>query len=194
MAAMHLKPTFPLFETWLRAQPVFGTVLLVVAGVCLLTVGAKVSVPMWPVPMTLQSLALLLIAAAYGPVLGAAALLGYLALGVAGAPVFALGGGPLYVFGPTGGFLVGFLPALLLVALPLARMPQLASAPLPLAGLMLAATAVIWAVGLAWLARFAPADATALSWAWQKGLQPFLLGGLVKAMLASGLTLALFSR
>ena len=84
-------------------------------GVALLTLASKVQVPFWPVPMTLQTLAVLMIGAAAGARLGVTTVLAWLALGAIGAPVFATGAGLAYMAGPTGGYLLGFLLAVMCV-------------------------------------------------------------------------------
>src|SRR5512145_622314 len=71
----------------------------------------QLPVPGSPVPATLQTLAVILAGSVLGPWGGMASVATYLAAGVAGAPVFAFGGGPAYLMGPTGGYLLGFLPA-----------------------------------------------------------------------------------
>jgi biotin transport system substrate-specific component len=84
--------------------------LLAIGGSLLLAVSAKIQVPFWPVPMTLQSLTVLLIGLGFGSRLGAATVLLYLAEGFLGLPVFAGAiAGPAYMAGPTGGYLLGFL-------------------------------------------------------------------------------------
>jgi biotin transport system substrate-specific component len=88
-----------------RAQAL-NKAVFVGLGVVLLTVASKVQVPFWPVPMTLQTLAVLM-----GARLGGATVLAWLALGAVGAPVFATGAGLAYMAGPTGGYLLGFLLA-----------------------------------------------------------------------------------
>lgn len=85
--------------------------LLVVLGVALLTLAAKVQVPFWPVPMTLQTLVVLLIGATYGARLAGVTVGSYLVIGAIGVPVFASGAGITYMLGPTGGYLIGFLVA-----------------------------------------------------------------------------------
>jgi biotin transport system substrate-specific component len=94
---------------------------LCLAGVALLTLSAKVSVPLLPVPMTLQSFAVLSLGAAYGVRLAAISTIVYLACGICGLPVFAntppLIAGPAYLFGPSGGFLIGFIPAAVFMGL-----------------------------------------------------------------------------
>lgn len=84
--------------------------LLAIGGSLLLAVSAKIQVPFWPVPMTLQSLTVLLIGLGFGSRLGAATVLLYLAEGLLGLPVFAGAiAGPAYMAGPTSGYLLGFL-------------------------------------------------------------------------------------
>ena len=96
------------------ARPAYlaGAMLL---GVCLLTLSAKIQVPFWPVPMTMQTLVIFMLGMAYGGRLGAATVLAYLLVGAAGLPVFAgtpeRGIGLAYMMGTTGGFLIGFLVA-----------------------------------------------------------------------------------
>jgi biotin transport system substrate-specific component len=86
------------------------------AGIGILAASAWLSVPFYPVPLTMQTLAVLLVGGMLGPVSGASAVAGYLALGAMGAPVFHNGlGGILVLAGPTGGYLVGFLPAAFLM-------------------------------------------------------------------------------
>jgi len=93
-------------------------VLLALLGSALLTLSAKVQVPFWPVPMTMQTLAVLVIGMSFGSRLGAATVLLYLAEGFVGLPVFSgVAAGPGYFAGPTGGYLVGFALAAGLVGL-----------------------------------------------------------------------------
>src|SRR6056297_2834620 len=83
---------------------------LVLAGSVVIALAAQVAIPFWPVPMTLQTLAVLLVGFAMGSRLGAASVLAYLAEGAMGLPVFSNGGaGILYMMGPTAGFLLGFV-------------------------------------------------------------------------------------
>ncbi len=86
--------------------------LLALVGSLLVAVSAQFQVPMVPVPMTMQSFAVLVIGAAYGARLGAATLLLYMAEGALGLPVFAgMKGGAQHLVGPTGGYIVGFVLA-----------------------------------------------------------------------------------
>jgi biotin transport system substrate-specific component len=88
------------------------TAAAVLFGVCLLTLSAKVQVPFWPVPMTMQSLVVIMLGMAYGSRLAVATVCAYLLAGAAGLPVFAgtpaRGIGLAYMMGPTAGFLVGW--------------------------------------------------------------------------------------
>src|SRR5579871_344920 len=86
-------------------------VVLVLAGSLLLAASAHAKVPFWPVPMTMQTLAVLVLGASYGWRLGGATLVAYSIEGAAGLPVFTGGAGPLYMAGPTGGYLAGFVIA-----------------------------------------------------------------------------------
>ncbi|HYG56017.1 MAG TPA: biotin transporter BioY [Burkholderiales bacterium] len=92
--------------------------MLAVAGSLLLTVSAKVQIPFWPVPMTMQTFVVLVLGMAYGWKLGAATMLLYLAEGALGLPVFAgtpeRGIGIAYMVGPTGGYLAGFVAGAIL--------------------------------------------------------------------------------
>jgi biotin transport system substrate-specific component len=90
-------------------------IVLAVIGSILLTISAKIQVPFWPVPMTIQTFVVLVLGVAYGWRLAGATVLLYLAQGALGLPVFAAGGGLAYMAGPTGGYLVGFLLAALVV-------------------------------------------------------------------------------
>ena len=95
------------------------TIILAVLGTVLLWISARISIPFYPVPMTLQTLVVMLIGALLGWRLGTATVLLYLAEGAAGLPVFAgtpeRGLGLAYMAGPTGGYLLGFVLAAMLV-------------------------------------------------------------------------------
>jgi biotin transport system substrate-specific component len=104
-----LNHVIPGMRTWRIA-------LAMVAGSAVLALSAKAQVPFWPVPMTLQTLAILVIGMAYGSKLGTATVLLYLAQGFVGLPVFAgANAGPAYFMGPTAGYLVGFVVSVWLI-------------------------------------------------------------------------------
>jgi biotin transport system substrate-specific component len=157
---------------------------LAVGGALALAISAKAQVPFYPVPMTLQTLVVLIIGAAFGARLAAATVALYLAEGLMGLQVFAgLNAGPTYMAGPTGGFLIGFLFAAALVGW-LAERGWDRSL-----GLLLAAMAighlVIFAFGYAWLASLIGPEK-----AWLGGIVPFFAATVVKTLLAWALVAA----
>lgn len=95
----------------LRSLVIFSSRALGCALLIALASRMSLPVPGTPVPATLQTLAVLLAGGLLGPWVGVASVLAYLGAGLAGAPVFAMGGGPSYLLGPTGGYLLGLLPA-----------------------------------------------------------------------------------
>lgn len=153
--------------------------LLAVAGSILMALSAKVQVPMWPVPMTMQTFAVLVIGMAYGARLAGATLLLYLAEGAVGLPVFASGAGAAYMAGPTGGYLVGFLVAAVLVGW-LAERGWDRNVVLTFLANM-AGTAIIFALGVAWLSGVVGGFEKAIA----AGFQPFIIGAFVKIALAA---------
>ncbi len=162
-----------------------GQILRVALGILLLTASAKVQVPFWPVPMTLQVAAVMAIAAAFGLRLGSATVIGYMVAGAVGLPVFAgtpeKGIGLAYMMGGTGGYLLGFVVASVMVGWAADNLRKLFLVPAMLAGL-----AAIYALGLGWLAQLVPVDKVLVY-----GFSPFILGDLVKIALASVLVIGL---
>ena len=127
--------------------------VLFVAGIAALWVSAKVQVATVPVPVTLQLLVVMVIGAGYGARLGFSTLLGYLALGAAGQPVFAgtpeKGIGWLYMLGPTGGYLLGFALAALVVGYLAQRGWD--RSPISMAAAMAVGLLCVYVPGVAWL-------------------------------------------
>ena len=165
-------------------------VILAVAGVALLTLSTKVQVPFYPVPMTLQTMVVLLIGAAYGWRLGTVTVGLYLLQGLAGLPVFANSAmaGPAYFLGPTAGFLVAFIASAAITGF---AVEKGAARSLPLlAGAMLLAQAVVFTIGTIWLAQFAQLSngttGVGFARAWAL-VQTFLPGDLLKAAIAVAL-------
>jgi biotin transport system substrate-specific component len=158
-------------------------VALVVFGIVALAVAAKIKVPMWPVPITMGTFAVLTIGAAYGPRLGLATILGYMIVGARGFDVFAGSSaekfGLEYMMGGTGGYLVGYVLATLALGT-LARAGWDRSMP-KMAGAMLLGNALIYVPGLIWLGMLYGWDKPILQW----GLTPFLIGDAIKLALAA---------
>jgi biotin transport system substrate-specific component len=152
--------------------------VLIAAGTALMALSAKVQVPMWPVPMTMQTFAVLVIGMAYGWRLGGVTLLAYLAEGAAGLPVFASGAGVAYLYGPTGGYLVGFVVAAMLVGWLGERGWDRSVVPTLVA--MTLGTAVIFGLGVGWLSTLIGFDKALAA-----GLTPFLVGAAIKIALAA---------
>lgn len=158
-----------------------------ILGSLLLIASAKVEVPFWPVPMSMQTFAVFLIGLTLGWRLAAATVLVYLGQGLAGLPVFAYpGAGPAYLAGPTGGYLVGF-------ALAAAVIGWLAErgwdrAVITSFAAVLIGNAMIYVPGLIWLRTggFAPTWEAAFA----GGLTPFLAGDVMKMVLAAMLVVA----
>ena len=83
------------------------SIILILFGTLLLAVSSKIQVPFWPVPMTMQTFIVFIIGMSYGSSLAFTTLVVYLLEGALGLPVFAKGGGLLYLTGPTAGYLYG---------------------------------------------------------------------------------------
>ena len=162
-------------------------VILVALGTALLTLSAKVNLPLPYVPMTLQTLVVLMIGAAYGWRLGCATVIAYLAEGAIGLPVFAGPvGGLAPLFGPTGGYLVGFVPAAFATGWLSERgwdrsVPRLFVA-------MALGHIIILAAGYAWLAV---GMKLGFEKAWLVGIAPFIAPAVVKNALGAALVPAI---
>jgi biotin transport system substrate-specific component len=156
---------------------------LVVAGIAVLAIAAKIRVPMWPVPITMGTFAVLTLGAAYGARLGLATILGYLLVGALGFDVFAGSSadahGLTYMMGSTGGYLVGYVFATLALGLLAARGWDRSFAWMALA--LLIGNVLIYLPGLVWLGHLHGWDQPILQW----GLLPFLPGDALKLALAA---------
>ena len=89
----------------------YKNIVLILFGTLLLAVSSKIQVPFWPVPMTMQTFIVFIIGMSYGWKLAFSTLIVYLVEGSLGLPVFAKGGGLLYLIGPTAGYLYGMVIA-----------------------------------------------------------------------------------
>ena len=158
-------------------------IALVLVGVMLLVLSAKIKIPMIPVPMTMGTFAVLSIGAVYGPRLGLMTIIGYMIVGALGFDVFASSSsekfGVSYMMGSTGGYLVGYVLAILVLGW-IARQGWDRSV-LKMAAAMVLGNVIIYVPGLLWLATLYGWDQPILTW----GLTPFLMGDLVKLGLAA---------
>lgn len=149
----------------------------------LIAIGAYISIPVGPVPIVLQNFFVLLSALLLGSRIALSSVFVYLFLGALGLPVFAGGtGGVAHFFGPTGGYLLSYLPAVVLTGL-IARPGNqaLSSNTYRLFAGLLAGTACIYLIGVPWL-KFS----TGMAWvpALTAGLIPFIPGDLLKVVVA----------
>lgn len=156
--------------------------VLVSAGAALTAIAAQVVVPLWPVPITGQTLAVLLVGSSLGALRGALAMALYLVMGVAGLPVFSEAtSGVDIAFGPTGGYLIGFIFAAAFTGWVAQRSwdRRIIRAILAFFG----GTVLTFTFGLPWLALSLGLDAAETL---EAGLYPFLVGGIVKTLVAAG--------
>jgi len=172
-----------LFSTAFPKSQALHKAAAVGLGVVILTLASKVQVPFWPVPMTLQTLAVLMIGATAGMRLGGATVLAWLGLGALGAPVFATGAGLAYMAGPTGGYLAGFLLAALVIGY-LADRGHGRTVVSALA-MLLAGLVAIYALGLGWLSLLIGAPK-----AMAAGLVPFIPAEILKLALGTAILTA----
>jgi biotin transport system substrate-specific component len=159
----------------------FYDIALIVGGSLLIGLCAKVKIllPFGPVPVTGQTFAVLMIGALLGARRGCLAVLAYIAEGVAGLPVFAFGGGFVVLLGPTGGYLIGFVPAAYITGLLAEKGWDRRIGTTVLA--MVFGNVVIYAFGLLWLCWLMGISKAVFA----MGLYPFIVGDLVKIMLAA---------
>ena len=167
-----------------RSTALLRFATLSIAGALALTLSAKAQVPFYPVPLTLQTLVVLVLGAAFGARLAASATVLYLLEGAAGLPVFAgtpeKGLGLAYMMGPTGGFLAGFVFAAAFIGWCADR--GLDRSAWKLTAVLFAGHAMIFVPGFAWLAKFIGVEK-----AWMAGIAPFYLATVVKTLLAAAI-------
>jgi biotin transport system substrate-specific component len=155
----------------------------VVLGAAFVGLLAQVSIPLWPVPITGQTLGVLVVASLLGMWRGVAAMVLYAAAGAAGVPWFSeASSGVTAILGPTGGYILGFVVAAALTG----WLAQRDWDRKILGGIVafLVGSASVFALGLPWLAAVLQFD---LAQTLEAGLYPFIIGGVIKAVLAAGI-------
>ncbi|MSO65923.1 MAG: biotin transporter BioY [Alphaproteobacteria bacterium] len=178
------RAIWPLRRESAKPMALVRGLLFPLVGSLLIAIAAKVQVPFWPVPLTLQTLAIFALALAYGARLGTATVLLYLAEGAVGLPVFAKGGGLAYFTGPTAGYLLGFVVAAFVLGVAANRGWDRRSIK-AMAALVLA-NLIVYAFGAGWLAV-----QIGVAKAWTAGVLPFLLGDALKiGVIAAALPMA----
>lgn len=186
MAAMNNFSAPTLFESVAAAATPSSRLLqslaVIVVGSLLLTASAKFEIPLTPVPFTFQTLVVLALGVVFGPTLGAATVLAYLAQGAMGMPVFAgtpeKGIGLAYMMGPTGGYLLGFAVAAYVTGW-LARAKWDRNI-VTMAFAMVIGNLVIYAFGVTYLSSLIGYEK-----AIEFGLKPFIVFDIVKIVAAA---------
>jgi biotin transport system substrate-specific component len=172
-----------------RSNEILRDLALVVGGTALVAGLAQISIPWYPVPFTGQTLAVLLVGGVLGSKKGALALALYFIIGALGAPIFTdQSAGWDVITGATGGYIIGFIVAAAAVGWLAERGAD--RRVMSMIGALLLGNILIYAFGVPWLATWDPAgDGVAFGWAqaYKTGVQPFILGDLVKLAFAAAL-------
>lgn len=158
----------------------FKNIILIFFGTILLTISSKVQVPFWPIPMTMQTFIVFIIGMSYGSKLAFGTMVAYLLEGAFGLPVFAKGGGILYLIGPTAGYLYGMAIAAGVIGL-FAELGYNQSYTKSLLSLI-TGTFIIFLLGVCYLGSIIGFDKALAG-----GLYPFILSEFFKIALATAL-------
>ena len=184
MATSFNMPSAPLMHRLLANKTaeqnltLMHRIALVIAGSALIALSAHIKVPFYPVPVTMQTMVILLIGMTYGSRLGALTVLAYLAEGAMGLPVFAGGAGLAYMAGPTGGYLFGFLVS----AFVLGKLAERGWGKTwqTTAAAMVIGNLIIYSFGVIWLSNIIGSFDKGI----QFGLLPFIYGDILKIVIA----------
>lgn len=168
------------------AEKAFGKTIardaaVITGAIALIAVAAQISIPLWPVPVTLSTLAVMVLAGTLGTARGSVSVVGYLAAGAIGLPVFA-GAVALSAVRPTFGYLVGFVFAAVIIGYLVSRWAE--NSFLKLVAVFTLSTIVIYFLGASWLVvGFGMSGYQALL----AGVAPFLIGDGLKILVAASL-------
>ncbi|WP_111718988.1 biotin transporter BioY [Homoserinimonas sp. OAct 916] len=183
MSTLALTLGRPTLADRVFARSLTTDVVLIASGAAVTAVAAQLFVPLWPVPITMQTLAVLLVGSTLGATRGALSMALYAVLGLVGLPVFSdFSSGAGVLFGSTGGYIFGFIIAAGLTGWLAQRNwdKKFLGAALS----FLAGTVVIFALGMIGLSLALSANLQqTLEW----GLYPFIIGGIIKAGIAAAL-------
>jgi biotin transport system substrate-specific component len=181
LSTLSLAPRRPVLADRVLPRSLAVDAGLVLAGAALTAGLAQVAIPLWPVPITGQTLAVLLVGASLGATLGAISMVVYALAGLVGLPVYSdHTAGAAVLLGPTGGYIIGFVLAAAFTGWLAERRWERRF----LAGMLafVAGSVVVFLVGLPWLK-------VSLGLTWSQtlagGLYPFVIGGVIKAVVAA---------
>lgn len=181
MTTLSLAIGRPTLADRIFARGIIMDVVLVAAGAALTAIAAQVVVPLWPVPITGQTLAVLLVGSSLGALRGTLSMLLYAVLGIAGLPVFSeASSGMSIILGPTGGYIIGFVFAAAFTGW-IAQRSWDRKILRSILG-FLGGTVVTFAIGLPWLSYTLGLN---LEQTLNAGLYPFIIGGIVKMVIAA---------
>lgn len=190
MTTASIHPTPRLLIDQLVARRSLATDIAAVGvGALIVALLAQVSIPLWPVPITGQTLAVILVGAALGSKHGAAALTVYALAGLAGAPVFAnFTGGPGSIFLPSFGFVIGFIAAAAAMGWLTERF-ALSNRPVLSFAAFTGASIIPFLFGVPYIAMILSGMGVEVTFnsVMTAGVYPFIVGGVIKAALAAGL-------
>lgn len=175
-----MTATMTLTDTLLQRKSTIRYLMLAFAGSLLITLLARVAIPLpfSPIPFTGQTLAVLLVGALFGSRLGAMTVAFYVGQGLMGLPVFAMGAGPAYVFGPTGGYLFGMIAAAYITGWFAERGWDRSMLKATVA--MAAGSVAIYACGLVWLSQYIGTSSLLAA-----GFYPYIITDLLKIGVAA---------
>jgi biotin transport system substrate-specific component len=164
---------------WHKHETFVSKALLILFGICLLAIASQLSIPFQPVPLTFQSATVILIGMAYGMRRSGMVIMGYYLAAICGAPVLAdMNAGIQHFWGPTGGYLIGFLPAAMLSGYLAER--GFARNLISSLGVACLGTAIIFFLGVSYLSTFLGFN-NAIAF----GLKPFMMTEFVKLLAVS---------